>query len=229
VYRLERLGRRFGKTMVVNILRGSKNEKIRTFGLNSLSTYGIMADMDVHRVRTIVDYLIDQRYLAVSGDEYPVVNLTERSREIIFDKKPLSMMLPKEEKRSGLPDLPEGTTFIMTETDASYTGRTAAYPVQTAQPLKPLNALSQSEKPNGAMDEGLLIKLKELRTRLAQEARVPAYVIFSDASLRDMYRKMPETPEQFLNVLGVGSIKVKKYGDAFTAVIRDWKRSSRDT
>jgi ATP-dependent DNA helicase RecQ len=214
VYRLERMGRRFGKTMLINILRGSKNEKIRSLGLESLSTYGIMADMDTHRVRTILDHLVDQRYLAVTGDEYPVVNLTEKSREVIFDKKPLTMMLPKEVKRSEPPDLPEDTAFIATEAgNGRSPGRAAGK-----------SAAKTSVPDYPAASEGLLAKLKELRTHLAQKTRVPSYIIFSDASLRDMCRKMPETPEQFLDVSGVGSLKMEKYGEAFTAAIRDWKR-----
>ncbi|MDR0388206.1 MAG: DNA helicase RecQ [Treponema sp.] len=212
VYRLERAGRRFGKAMVINILRGSKNEKIRSFGLDRLSTYGIMADTDAHRVRTILDYLVDRRYLAVTGDEYPVVNLTEKSGEIIFDKKPLSMMLPREVKRSRPPDLPEDAALMAPETGNG--GRVAGHRAAEAAGMS-------ADYPAA---EGLLEKLRELRARLARETRVPSYIVFSDASLRDMCRKMPETPEQFLDVSGVGSLKMEKYGAAFTALIREWKR-----
>jgi ATP-dependent DNA helicase RecQ len=209
VYRLEKIGRRFGKIMVMNILQGSKNEKIRSLGLKSLSTYGIMADTDAHRIRTILDYLIDQRYLAVSGDEYPVITLTEKSGTVIFDRKPLSMMLPKEVKQSGLSGLAE--TGGRTARTAPAALRGAGVPGKAA------------DETAVALDEGLLTRLKSLRTRLAQEAQVPAYIIFADASLRDMCRKMPETLEQFLDVSGVGTAKVEKYGEAFTAAIREWK------
>jgi ATP-dependent DNA helicase RecQ len=70
--------------------------------------------------------------------------------------------------------------------------------------------------------EGLFLRLKELRSRLAQEINAPAYIVFSDASLRDMCRKRPQNPEQFLSVAGVGAVKLEKYGDAFLAVIREY-------
>ncbi|MDR3130622.1 MAG: DNA helicase RecQ [Treponema sp.] len=210
VYRLEHINRHFGKTMVVNILRGGKDEKIRSLGLDKLSTHGIMADMDARRVRAILDYLIDENYLSVTGAEYPVVGLTEKSRELIFDKKPLSMKLPKEAKRKAPPDLPpvlpRGAGFRADEAAAA---RVSSGNIEAAA---------------NSADEGLLGRLKELRTRLAREKRVPSYIIFSDASLRDMCRKMPETQEEFLNVSGAGAFKVEKYGAAFTAVIREWKR-----
>jgi ATP-dependent DNA helicase RecQ len=218
VYRLEHMGRRFGKAMVINVLRGSKSEKIRSFTLDKLSTYGIMADMDAHRVRTILDYLVDQQYLAVTGDEYPVVNLTEKSREVIFDKKPLVMMLPREATRSAPPDLPEESASTGTEAG------TMRRPGRTVR-KEAGKIAGTSGAPEYPAEDGLLAKLRELRARLAQEARVPSYIIFSDASLRDMCRKMPETLEQFLDVLGVGTRKMEKYGEAFIAVIREWKRS----
>jgi ATP-dependent DNA helicase RecQ len=215
VYRRERAGRRFGKTMLIAILRGGKNDKIRSFGLDRLSTYGIMADTDAHRVRTILDHLVDRRYLAVTGDEYPVVNLTEKSGEIIFDKKPLSMMLPREVKRSRPPDLPEDAALMAPETGNG--GRVAGHRAAEA-------AEAAGRSADYPAAEGLLEKLRELRARLARETRVPSYIVFSDASLRDMCRKMPETEEQFLDVSGVGSLKMEKYGAAFTALIREWKR-----
>jgi ATP-dependent DNA helicase RecQ len=76
-------------------------------------------------------------------------------------------------------------------------------------------------------DEGLFLKLKELRSRWAQEIKAPAYIVFSDASLRDMCRKRPQNPEQFLNVAGVGAVKLEKYGAAFMAAIREYGEASR--
>jgi ATP-dependent DNA helicase RecQ len=185
VYRLKQRGRSFGKIMIIDILRGSKNEKIRNFRLDTLSTYGIMADTDAHRLRIILDYLIDRNYLAQGGGEYPVVEAAAASGEIIFEKKPLFMMLPKETR----PPRPERE--------------------------------ESSENIPGTFDEALFAKLKELRKTLAREAKVPAYVIFADASLSDMCRKQPLTAEQFRGVLGVGDIKLEKYGAAFTALIRE--------
>jgi ATP-dependent DNA helicase RecQ len=224
VYRLERMGRRFGKAMVINILRGSRNEKIRSFALDRLSTYGIMADTDARRIRAVLDYLVAGKYLAVTGDEYPVVGLTEKSGEVIFDKKPLTMMLPGEVKRSVPPDLPEETGF--TAPEAGSGGRPGGLPDSGALRSGKTKPAANSAAWDKPVEEGLLGKLKELRAGLAREKRVPAYIIFSDASLRDMCRKMPVTPEEFLDVSGVGSLKMEKYGAAFTALIQEWKQHS---
>ena len=69
------------------------------------------------------------------------------------------------------------------------------------------------------VDRDLFERLRELRTRLARERNVPPYVIFSDASLQDMARKRPATPEEFLGIHGVGEKKLADLGEAFLACI----------
>ena len=64
-------------------------------------------------------------------------------------------------------------------------------------------------------DLNLFDKLKQLRYKLASNAHVPAYIIFTDESLKDMCRKLPKTNDEFLEVHGVGSAKLEKYGDEF--------------
>lgn len=72
-------------------------------------------------------------------------------------------------------------------------------------------------------DEGLLAVLKTLRFRLAQEAGVPAYIIFSNATLADMAALRPLNMEEFLQVSGVGRVKAERYGKVFLQAIRDWR------
>lgn len=67
--------------------------------------------------------------------------------------------------------------------------------------------------------------LRDLRNQLAEEQSVPAYVIFSNATLTDMCAVLPTTTEAFLSVSGVGQVKCERYGDAFMAAIRDWKQN----
>jgi ATP-dependent DNA helicase RecQ len=70
------------------------------------------------------------------------------------------------------------------------------------------------------MDDPLLAELKALRTRLAKEEGVPAYVIFSDRSLIDMAAKRPTSTRAFGEIHGVGQAKLDRYADAFLAVMR---------
>ena len=80
------------------------------------------------------------------------------------------------------------------------------------------------EKPVlGGIDPELFNALKDVRTELAKKRGVPAFVIFSDAALTDMCRKMPTTNSEFLAVSGVGQNKLDKYGEAFMKVIDKYK------
>ncbi|MBQ5332581.1 MAG: DNA helicase RecQ [Oscillospiraceae bacterium] len=71
-----------------------------------------------------------------------------------------------------------------------------------------------------ARDPKLMDILKKLRQKKAAVQSVPAYVIFTDASLADMCEKRPVTPEEFLNVSGVGDVKLERYGADFIQAIK---------
>jgi ATP-dependent DNA helicase RecQ len=199
VLRLEQRNRRFGKTVIVDILRGSKTEKIRSFRLDTLSVYGIMKGLDGRRIRTIIDFLIEQGFLALenvesftnTGASYAVVKSCARSGEIVFEKKRVQMMLPKEIKRT----------------------------VKSAEAVSGGNG--SGENAPFPFDEVLFEKLRDLRKNIAQNAGVPSYIVFSDAALREMCRKTPVNRSEFLRISGVGEIKMEKYGESFTGLIRE--------
>ena len=75
-------------------------------------------------------------------------------------------------------------------------------------------------------DTELLDVLKDLRMRLAKEAGIPAYVVFSNATLTDMAKKKPKNLSEFKRVSGVGEIKASWYGKAFLEEIRKFKEET---
>ncbi|MBC8355047.1 MAG: DNA helicase RecQ [Planctomycetes bacterium] len=72
------------------------------------------------------------------------------------------------------------------------------------------------------VDRALFDTLRELRSTKATEQRVPAYVVFGDAALRDMARRRPSTLEGFRIVKGVGEKKLVDYGEEFLNVINSY-------
>lgn len=79
------------------------------------------------------------------------------------------------------------------------------------------------------VDRGLFEALRTLRSEIANSKGVPAYVVFGDASLRDMARHRPATREEFLRVRGVGDKKNERYGALFLSLIRDhMKRDQKE-
>ena len=73
------------------------------------------------------------------------------------------------------------------------------------------------------VDHGLFEHLRGVRRELADERGVPAFVIFSDASLRDMARRKPDSPDAFLEVHGVGEAKLEQFAARFLAEIRAFR------
>ena len=78
---------------------------------------------------------------------------------------------------------------------------------------------SKSQASWEGVDRELFEKLKAMRARHASEKQVPAYIVFSDTSLRDMSRRRPSTLEAFRMVSGVGQKKLEDYGEEFLAAI----------
>ena len=82
-------------------------------------------------------------------------------------------------------------------------------------------AVERREEEWAEIDQGLFQMLREKRTELARQRGVPAYIIFSDKTLRDIAAKKPVTKEAFADIYGVGENKLKSYADIFIDVVRD--------
>lgn len=171
---------RYGIKTIIDTLRGSKNEKILRLGLDKLTTYGIMTTND-KRLREMINYLILNDYLNLTNDEYPILKLGSRAKEILIDKEEIQMKLAKD--------------------------------VEEVKSNKKVSATLQS------VNQTLLDRLKKVRSQLASQQRVPAFVIFADSALVDMCAKLPVSDSEFLMVSGVGQAKLQRYGQQFMAEI----------
>lgn len=178
-----RTGQRYGKKVICDVLRGSKNERLISAGLSRQSTYGIMADCPEKRLRDIIDHLCENGYMTAQGDEYPILKLAPKSHGVLTGQETLRMMLEIPQKKK---------------------------------------AAAAKDAPLPPADEKLLAALKDLRKSLAMRQSIPAYVVFTDATLIDMCRLKPKTQEEFTEVSGVGQAKSQRYGEVFLAVIAEF-------
>ncbi len=194
VARIAQRGRSVGASMVIDVLRGSRGEKVLSRGFDTLSTYGIMADVPARRVRQVLDELVYRDVLARTTGDYPTICLTAAS----------GAFLRREDTWA--------EPFVIKV--ARGKPRPARVP---AAPSKARLARDVSEL--DAAGQELYERLAALRTELAREQDVPAYIIFSNAALVDMCAKRPRTIEEFLGVSGVGAKKAERYGEAFLAEI----------
>jgi ATP-dependent DNA helicase RecQ len=102
--------------------------------------------------------------------------------------------------------------------------------VTLGMPRNTVETVEQTRKRAGGRrdyDQALFDRLRVLRKRIADEAKLPPFVVFSDATLAEMARTMPDNRQEMRQVSGVGDRKLQQYGDAFLAEIRQYQ--GRDT
>ena len=81
------------------------------------------------------------------------------------------------------------------------------------------------EKKSKSVANSLFETLRKLRYEISKEEEVPAYVIFSDAALRQMETERPMSDQELLSIDGVGKAKLEKYGDAFIKAIIEFQKT----
>ncbi len=199
VARLAQRGRSVGAATICDILRGSRAEKVLASGFDQLSTYGIMADVPVGRIRSLIDELVYRGLLDRAAGKFPTISLTEAGvsfmRTRAVDGQPLVVKVAK-----GKPRAKKGAETQAARQESRRDGASAVADLDEA-------------------DQALYQRLANLRAELAREQQVPAYFIFSNATLADMCAKRPATAEEFLAVSGVGAKKAEAYGEQFLAAI----------
>lgn len=178
---IARTGQRYGKTVICDVLKGSRSEKILKAELNNQSTYGIMKEVTARHIFGTIDFLVEKEYIS-SDNETEVLKLLPKSRDVLFGRERLVMKKVENSEKV----------------------------VKTHRPEVPVNS-------------ELLDALKALRKSIASKKSVPAYVIFTDATLIDMCKKCPETPDEMLEVSGVGRTKLEKFGKEFLEVIAKFR------
>ncbi len=173
---------RFGKTTVVDVLRGADTENLRQWGLVNLPVYGT-SEARRALLMEVVELLAADGYLAITEGKFPLVGFGPRYREAAEPDFALRIkQTPKVRKGSA---------------------------------AKPPKAARAGAADLAEVDAELFERLRALRLALAQEAAVPPYVIFHDATLAAMAAARPATEEELLALPGVGEKKLATYGKAF--------------
>ena len=187
-----RLGYYVGKTLLVQVLRGSRNQRVADLGLDQLSTYGLMSRLPAEQVRTLIDFLEAEGFLR-TNPLHATLEPTPAAAKILFQGEKLSMPVRKD--RAG---------------EARRAGR------------------KKSAVPSPAPEaEDLFSALRAVRTRLAQEENVPAYVGVLQRHSGGHGGEGPPYDDEFLDVTGVGEVKAARYGRNFSGPSQStWTRTA---
>lgn len=194
---------RYGKGIVADVLTGSKQAKVREWGLDRCRTYGILTESTA-TVKEIIELLTAADYLEISEGRYPIVGLGPRAREAATDEFRLYM------KRKKKPAKAERAERASRASGGGAAGAKSAATLETDE------------------QRAMFERLRALRKQLADEEGMPPYIVFSDAALRGMCVALPQTDEEFLAVNGVGPAKLERYGAPFMAEIGSWIAESNE-
>jgi len=186
-----RSGQRFGVIHLIDILRGIETARMAQFGHNQISTFGIGKELDVRQWKGVFRQLVASGLLEVDAEGYGGLRLTEASRPVLRGEKPVALRRESERRREKKAD--RKTTRA---------GQAAATTVAAA-------------------DAPLFEILRSHRAQLAREQNVPAYVIFHDATLRNISSRKPTTLDELGRIDGIGGRKLERYGEGLLEVLRE--------
>ncbi len=195
-----RVGQRFGMGHVIDVLRGADTVRMRELSHDGLSTYGIGAAVSRDAWTALLRQLIHRGYLYQDIAQYSVLKLTSAAGPILRGEQSLVLARPRFE------------TLGLGGRESASGGRSSA--------KKRRGDAGGATSPEGPrFDAQLFERLRALRKRLADERKVPPYVVFSDATLRDMVALRPRDAAGLLEVNGVGEVKLERYGKEFLEVL----------
>jgi ATP-dependent DNA helicase RecQ len=181
IYRLAQASRfGVGLNHIVEVLTGAETEKVRKWGHDQLSTYGIGKEHGRAEWLHIGRELIRLGYCVQEG-QFSTVSLTPEGLQVLKSRQP----------------------------------------VQLTRPLVISGKPARERRGEIECDETLFEKLRQLRKKMADERDVPAYVVFSDVTLRLFAREYPQTAVELSQISGVGAKKLAEFGTPFIAAIRE--------
>ncbi|KRN94740.1 DNA helicase RecQ [Pediococcus stilesii] len=84
---IKRMNERFGKEMIALVLTGSKNQRVRQFRYDELSTYGLMQRRTKKDVTELIDFLVASGYIAPDGGQFPILKITATGLQVLLGKQ----------------------------------------------------------------------------------------------------------------------------------------------
>lgn len=197
----------FGKSMIADIVRGSRSQRVIEGELDRLQSYNTVSD-SATQVKEVIELLAAAGILDISDGTYPVVGLGARSFEAEQESFTFSMKKIRRPRKKAVRSSCDGvSSFGGSGTRGQRDGHAASGVFGTS----------------GGGEEELFERLRVLRKNIADANGIAPYIVFSDKALRDMCARMPATPEAFLLVSGVGEKKLERYGEEFLAEIAAFK------
>ena len=184
----------FGAGHIIDVLRGKDSDKVRQYGHESISTFGVGAQYSEAQLKAIMRQLLATGALGLhkvtsenSGHVFDTLTLTDASRAVL-----------------------QGQVQVLLRESLAAT--------RTRRPkATPANVAAQDLGPDA---QARFINLKAWRSEVAKAHDLPAYVIFNDATLVGIAQRNPQTLADLHGISGIGTKKLEAYGTEVVRVIQ---------
>lgn len=196
---IKKVNQRFGISMIADIVKGSRNKKLLSYGFEELSEHGSLAEYSLEQIKKMISMMISQGYLILTQGEYPVLNLTTKSLKIL-----------------------EGPVLSAPERVKRVEGESK----DVEKVLIKINKNEDIIKQSKGYANPLFEKLKQWRFELAQIEKIPPYIILSDSTLKELVNLLPTELQSLKQVKGFGAFKITEYGDQVIEIIKKYVKEN---
>ncbi|MDQ6422326.1 DNA helicase RecQ [Paenibacillus sp. LHD-117] len=180
-----RMKGRFGVTMAAKVLKGSRDKRLLEFGLDRLTTYGLMSRLPEKEIADWLYWLVAEGYMRLSEGQYPTVSLTANALPVLEGKEAITQRVRASVRQAA--------------------GNASGH-------VSPL-----------------FDALKQWRRETASLEGVPPFMIFFDATLKEIADARPMDMDELLSIKGIGGAKGAKYGAALLDIVQTMSAESGDT
>jgi ATP-dependent DNA helicase RecQ len=187
-----RTGQRFGAMHLIDILIGRMTDRVKQFGHDKLSVFGIGRDLNEKQWRAALRQLVAMDHLRPDGEAFGALKLTETARGVL-----------------------KGETEVMLREQAASSRNRASRSKSRRGDLAPLPAGQP-----GTGSPVLVAALRTWRSEVARKRGVPAYVVLHDSTIDGIAIARPTTLDQLRGVAGIGDKKLEHYGGELIAMVR---------
>jgi ATP-dependent DNA helicase RecQ len=196
-----RTGQRFGAMHLIDVLIGRLTERVKQFGHDRISVFGIGRELNEKQWRAVIRQLVSLGHLRPDAEAFGALKLTDSARGVLRGET--EVMLREESPGSRL--------------------RASRTKSRRGDISSPTTGEGQAGDPN------LLGALRAWRSQIARKRGVPAYVVLHDSTIDGIATARPRTLEQLRGIPGIGDKKLEHYGEELIALVKEAATSAPPT
>jgi ATP-dependent DNA helicase RecQ len=186
-----RTGQRFGAMHLIDILVGRLTERVKQFGHEKLSVFGVGAELNEKQWRAALRQLVAMGHLAPDSEAFGALKLTDSARGVL-----------------------KGETEVMLREEVPGSRVRATRTKSRRGDIAPSSGRTEPA------DANLTGALRAWRSEVARTRGVPAYVVLHDATIDGIANLRPTTLTQLRDIAGIGDKKLEHYGDELIALVK---------